>query len=157
VTVSVPPGLEALDGRARVDALQPVLESMGVAGEIGFVRHVPKEKRLIFAAAAPGRDANVDLDYGAGTATVTVRDTGFLDGLVTLHKAPGQHLAALRGNWWPMRVWGWFADATVYLVLFICASGLYLWWVLRAERRAGLLFMAAGALTFLGAVYALVS
>jgi len=51
---------------------------------------------------------------------------------------PGQHNAAIRGNVWFMRFWRWLADITVYLVLFISISGIYLWLVLRAERRIGL-------------------
>jgi hypothetical protein len=48
------------------------------------------------------------------------------------------------------------ADATVYLVLFISFSGIYLWYVLRAERAVGLLLLGAGALSFFGMAYALI-
>ena len=72
-----------------------------------------------------------------------------------LHKMPGQHLANLRGNWVYMRLWRWLADATVYLVLFLSISGIYLWAVLRAERRIGLMLLAAGACSFFGLLYAL--
>src|SRR6266545_7595368 len=56
---ALPPGVEAADPRARVDALQTVLPSLGLAGEIGFVRHLPKERRLAFAVSVPGRETNV--------------------------------------------------------------------------------------------------
>ena len=46
------------------------------------------------------------------------------------------------------------ADATAVLVLFLTVTGIYLWVVLRAERRVGLLLIVAGAATFLGLVYA---
>ncbi len=36
------------------------------------------------------------------------------------------------------RLWSWLADATVYLILFLSATGIYLWSVIRAERKAGL-------------------
>jgi hypothetical protein len=55
-----------------------------------------------------------------------------------------------------MRIWRWLADGTVYLVLFLSISGVYLWAVLRAERRIGLALIAAGAVSFFGSVYALV-
>ena len=48
------------------------------------------------------------------------------------------------------------ADATVYLILFISVSGIYLWYVLRAERSAGFILLFAGALTFFGMAYALI-
>jgi hypothetical protein len=58
-------------------------------------------------------------------------------------------------NWFMFRVWRWFSDSTAYLLLFISLSGLYLWVVLRSERRIGLAFMATGACSFFGIVYAL--
>ena len=48
----------------------------------------------------------------------------------------------------------WFS--AIYLLLFLSASGIYLWAVLRSERSAGLALLCAGVLSFLGAVYALV-
>jgi hypothetical protein len=58
-------------------------------------------------------------------------------------------------NWFYMRAWRWLADATVYLVLFVSLSGIYLWYVLRAERAVGLVLLLAGGITFFGMAYAL--
>jgi hypothetical protein len=55
-----------------------------------------------------------------------------------------------------MRFWAWLADAAVYLLLFSTASGVYLWTVLRAERRTGLLFLGGGVLSFVLVVAAVV-
>jgi hypothetical protein len=55
-----------------------------------------------------------------------------------------------------MRIWRWLADGTVYIVMFLTLSGVYLWAVLRAERRVGLALIAAGAVSFFGSHYALV-
>jgi hypothetical protein len=74
--------------------------------------------------------------------------------LVTLHKTPGPHTAEIRMNWFYMKVWRWMADATVYLILFISVSGIYLWYVLRAERVVGYILLFAGALIFFGMAYA---
>jgi hypothetical protein len=46
------------------------------------------------------------------------------------------------------------ADATVYLTLFISVSGIYLWYVLRAERSVGYILLFAGALSFFIMAYA---
>jgi hypothetical protein len=62
----------------------------------------------------------------------------------------------MRMNWSYMRFWFWFSDATVYLLLFITTSGLYLWWALKAERKLGWALLATGALCFFTLVYALV-
>jgi len=153
----LPPNIESLDGRDRVDCPPhiSVLRS-GVTGEIGFVRHIPKDRRLVFEVFVPGRETTIAIDIAAQTATIMHHDSGIWDGLVTLHKSPGQHLAAIRMNWPPMRAWRWFADGTVYFILFITLSGLYLWAVLRAERVPGFALLAAGALSFMGIVYAVI-
>ncbi len=152
----LPPNIESLDGRDRVDALRTSLPTLGVTGEIGFVRHIPKDRRLVFEVFVPGRETTIAIDIAAQTATIMHHDSGIWDGLVTLHKSPGQHLAAIRMNWPPMRAWRWFADGTVYFILFITLSGLYLWAVLRAERVPGFALLAAGALSFMGIVYAVI-
>lgn len=154
--VALPANVEALNGRARVDALRTVLPAIGVAGEIGFVRYMPKEKRMAFAVSVPGRETTVDIDLAAQAAKITQRDLGVWDGLVTLHKSPGQHLIGIRMNWFPMLAWRWFADGTVYLFFFLSISGVYLWAVLRAERGPGLALLAAGAVSFLGIVYGVI-
>jgi hypothetical protein len=152
--VNVNAAIANLQGRARVDALRAVLEQLDVSGEIDFVRHVANEHRLIVPVRLPNRDTVVTIDYERQTATVTSRKHGLGDAVVYLHKMPGPHNADVRGNSGLMRLWHLGADATVFLLLFITISGIYLWAVLRAERRVGLLLLLAGAGTFWGLVYA---
>jgi hypothetical protein len=45
----------------------------------------------------------------------------------------------------------------VYLLLLLSATGIYLWTVLKAQRRTGLLFLGAGALSFVAIVVAIVA
>jgi hypothetical protein len=154
--VFIPKGVENLDGRERVDAVRAVLDRLGVAGEVTVIRHIRNERRLVIPVIVPGRETTVDINLETRTVLISARTTGIWDALVTLHKAPGPHLVAVRMNWFPMRVWKWLADATVWLLLFLSLSGIYLWAVLRAERRIGLLLIAAGATSFFGVVYALI-
>lgn len=151
--VTVPLEIARMQGRARVDALRPVLAQLGVRGEIDFVRHVASQNRLIIPVRLPDRDTIVSLDYQQRTAIVTSRSQSIGDALVYLHKMPGPHNVDVRGNSRPMRAWSVLADATAYLLLFITISGIYLWVALRAERRVGLLLILAGASTFWGLVY----
>ena len=137
--------MENLSGRVRVDAVRSLLDQAHVHGEIGFIRYVPKEHRLSIPVSVPGRETTFDVDISTRTATITDRDAGLWDAVVMLHKAPGSHLADIRMNWVPMRIWRWLADATVYLLFFISASGIYLWIVLRSERRVGVAMLVAGA------------
>jgi hypothetical protein len=77
--------------------------------------------------------------------------------MLYLHRMPGPHNASVRGNWVYMRLWGWLADASVYLILFATASGIYLWIALRTERRIGLIFLGSGAVAFGVVIAALVA
>jgi hypothetical protein len=151
----ITPDIGGLQGRARVDALRPVLDQLDVPGEIDFVRHIPAERRLVIPVRLPGRDTVITLDYDQRTAVVTSRRHSIGDALVYLHKMPGPHNVDVRGNSGLIRAWRLVADGTAYILLFITASGIYLWVALRAERRIGLAFMVAGAVTFGGLVYAI--
>ena len=154
--VTLPADLENLDVRARIDALQTVLARVGVSGEIGWVQYSVKQRTIEFPVVVPGREATVAIDLATRIVTVTRREPGVWDALITLHKSPGPHLAALRMNWLPMAVWRWFADGTVYLLIFVSISGIYLWAVLRSERRIGLALIGTGVLSFAGIIYAVI-
>ncbi|MBI5767671.1 MAG: hypothetical protein HZA93_07735 [Verrucomicrobia bacterium] len=154
--ITLPADFESLKGPAQLAAAHAVLAHLGVQGEIGFVRQLPRERRFVFPVSVPGRETTVDLNVAQRTATLSTRTTGLWDATVYLHKMPGPHNVAIRGNAAFMRVWRWLADATVYLLLFVSLSGVYLWAVLKTERRIGLVLLAAGAATFGGLVYALV-
>lgn len=155
--VAIPDGVERLSGREQVDALRGTLDSLGVGGEVNFIRRVPQEHRLVIPVIVPGRETMVDLNTESHTATITRRETGVWSGIVYLHKMPGQHNAAIRANSTFLRWWKRLADATVYLVMFLSLSGIYLWMVLRAERRIGWVMIGAGACSFLGLVYAVIA
>jgi hypothetical protein len=151
----LPADWQRLSGRPLIDALKPILERAGVRGEVGFIQHKVKEEKLIIPVMIPGRETTVTIGTTSGEATIVTRETGLADALVALHKSPGQHGPNIRMNWFYMKAWRWMADATVYLVLFISVSGIYLWYVLRAERSAGLILLFAGALSLFGMAYVL--
>ena len=153
--LSLPPDLENLSGRPLVDRLIPILKQNGVEGELGWVQHFPKEHRFVIPVSVPGRTTTVTLDVNECEASVEQRVTGLADALIVLHMSPGQHMAGIRKNWIYMLVWSWLADATVFLTLFITVSGIYLWYVLRSERRIGVTLLLAGTVSFFGMVYAL--
>jgi len=153
--VPLPGDWQTLSGRQLIDALKPVLEKADVRGEVGFIRHMVKEEKFIIPVTVPGRETTVSISIASREATIVTRETGLADALVVLHKSPGQHGPNIRMNWFYMKAWGWMADATVYLILFISVSGIYLWYVLRAERKIGFILLFAGALLFFGMAYAL--
>jgi hypothetical protein len=154
--VHVPAGIELLKGRAAVDHAKEMLPELKVAGEIGFTRVVTKTRHFVFPVSKPGSEVIVDVDLDARSAVVSRRNTGLFESLSYLHKMPGPHNVALRGNWVWTQVWRWFADATVYFTMFVTITGLYLWYAIKAERRIGLAMLTAGAVTFCGLIYAVI-
>lgn len=155
--VTIPWGIETARGREAVDRARAIVDQVDVTGEIGFVRYVRKDQHIFIPVSRPGVESLVDVDVVRRTATVSRRTTSVLETLAYLHKSPGPHNADLRGNWFWTRAWRWLADGTVYLLLFISATGLYLWFAIRAERRIGIALLGAGTASFFVLVYALAS
>ena len=155
--LTLPANLEQLSGRPLADALRAPLDQVGVAGEINFIRRIATEHRIVVPVMLPGRETTVDFNLEQRTASISERRDGIAGALVHLHKMPGPHNAMLRGNSAYMRIWRWLADASSWGLLFLTLSGVYLWAVLRAERRVGAVLLALGAFTFLGMVYAIVA
>ena len=153
--VRIPSALEAARGREAADLAREIVDQVGIVGEIGFVRYVRKDQRFVIPVSTPRFDTIIDVDVSNRTAVVSRRKMGFLESVGYLHKSPGPHNADLRGNWLWTRVWRWFADGTVYLILFISATGLYLWFAIKAERRVGFALLGAGAVSFFGLLYGL--
>ncbi|MCI0622158.1 MAG: PepSY-associated TM helix domain-containing protein [Acidobacteria bacterium] len=149
LTVNVAEGLDT------IEHAKEVMRQAGVSGEIGFVQRLVKENHLSISVMKPGREAKIEVDLQGNTATVEEHQTGFWEALVYLHKSPGPHNTNIRGNWSYTRIWGGLADSAVYSILFLSASGIYLWAVIKAERRIGLLLMAAGTLSFFVVLMAL--
>jgi hypothetical protein len=155
--VRIPPAIETARGREAVDRGRQIVEEIGVTGEIGFVRYVGKDQRVVIPVSKPGIETIVDVDILKRTATVSRRTTSSLESVAYLHKSPGPHNADLRGNWFWTRVWRWLADGTVYLTLFISATGLYLWFTIKADRRIGLALLGAGTVSLCALLYGLAS
>ena len=153
--LKIPAEIARIKGKEQLAELRPLLDQMNVHGEINFVRYIGAENRLVVPVAVPGRDTEVNLHLATGTAEITERANSFWNSVVYLHKMPGPHNVALRGNWIFIRIWRWFADGTAYATLFITASGIYLWTAIKAERRTGIALLTAGGLTFAGLVITL--
>ncbi len=152
----IPAGIEQAERMERVQLAGQILSQVGVSGEIQFIRSPSEEHQLVIRVGRPGVETTINLDVEERTAVVSEHRTAFWERLSYLHRSPGPHNVAIRGNSFGTRAWRWLADATVYLVLFLSVSGLYLWTLLRLERQVGLILLAAGALSFGGIIYAVV-
>ena len=129
------------------------LGQAGVVGEIGSISE--EENAITVRVGRPGVRFTIRADLAAGTAEIESRSTAFWERLIFLHKTPGPHLAGFRGNWVFSQIWRGLVDGTVALLLCSSATGIYLWLLIKAQRRTGLVLLAAGSLTFVLLVMAL--
>ncbi len=153
--LAIPDELARQSGRDQVNTVRPLLDRLGVRGEVSSIRHTPKDHRLVIQVVIPGRETTVDLNLQSHAAVISERNTGVPDALIHLHKMPGPHNASIRVNSLYMRIWRWLADAATYGLFFLTFSGIYLWAILRAERRVGAVLLCVGAISFFGLVYAI--
>jgi len=149
-TIDVPAGLKGLE------LAKEVMRQTGVRGEIDFFPPDAQGPRLNIPVSTPGQKITINANLASKTATVSERTTTFSERVNYLHKSPGPHLVGFRGNWVFTRIWSVLADATVYVLLLVTATGVYLWALVKAERKRGLVFLGAGCLCFALAVLALV-
>lgn len=140
----------------NLELAKDVQRQINIPGEIDFIHRNDDRGRLAFPITAPGYRAEIEVDTQSGAVVVEEFRTGVWDAMNYLHKMPGPHNVSVRGNWIFTNVWAWLADWTVYLVLFVSASGVFLWTALKAERRAGIVFLGTGVMSFLVLVLTLV-
>src|SRR5438093_3581711 len=77
----LPGDLQTLSGRPLIDALKPALEKATVRGEVGFVRHMVKEEKLIIPVTILGRQTTVTINVATREAPTVTRVTDFADAL----------------------------------------------------------------------------
>src|ERR1035437_997158 len=75
--LSLPAGLERLAGRDLVNALRPVLDVIGVKGEVDFIRAIPSEHRLVIPVHLPGRETSVNINLETRSANIATRTDGW--------------------------------------------------------------------------------
>ena len=139
-----------------LELAREIQRQIRVPGEIDFIRRDEKTGTIEFPITAPGYRAEIDADLRSGKVSIRESRTGIWDAMNYLHKMPGPHNVAVRGNWAGTRAWAWLTDTTVYLLLFLSATGVYLWTVLKNERRAGLICLAGGVVSFFAIVFLIV-
>ena len=66
--------------------------------------------------------------------------------LYWLHTFPGPHTQYK--NWFFLLLWWIFSDSVAYGSIFLSVSGIYLWYFLKKERKAGFILITLGMLSF---------
>lgn len=139
-----------LDGVPDDEQADAVLRQLGLAGET-FARRLPEQNRLQITVARPADNHVVRVDLETGAVEIQRRVRDLKGALIYLHFNPGPH--KVKGVTWIFsKLWGWSVDAVICLVLFLTLSGVYLWFLMKAERKIGLVLMAGGAVCFVAAV-----
>ena len=125
-----------------------IIRELHITGEIDFIsRHAD---RISFPVNKPGLKMRIEVNTNNDSVLITKENVGALRGMSYLHMMPGQHNVKMRGNSSYMKIWRFLADVVVYLLLFLSASGVFLWYFLRMERNVGLISLGLGAMVFVG-------
>ena len=149
-TIQAPSGLKGLD------LAKEVMRQTGVQGEVEFFPADAQGPRISVPVGTPSRKITINANLNEGKATISERPATFSERVNYLHKYPGPHLAGFRGNWVFTRIWGVFADGTVYLLLFVTVTGIFICFLVKSERLRGLAFFAAGCICFVAVLMALI-
>jgi hypothetical protein len=128
-----------------------IIMKLGIDGEIDFI--AKNADNITFPVTIPGLKTRVEVNTNTKNVIITQQKEGYLRGMSYLHIMPGQHNAKFRGNSVFMRIWRKVADTVVYLLLFLTASGIILWYFIESERRPGLFALILGALVFTGLLF----
>ncbi|MEO8128387.1 MAG: hypothetical protein ABJF23_26780 [Bryobacteraceae bacterium] len=134
------PGLT--DGRQMA---QEVMGGRGIRGDITSVRKTPAG--LEARVTVPGTVHEIRYESVTGQVAVKTSVAGFMGMLNRLH-----HAAGLSHEYVPLRLWGVLAALVSLAILGLGATGIWMWWLRKQERRWGLILLTANlmyALTLL--------
>ena len=121
------------DGRQLA---QEVMASRGLRGEVASVRKTPSgfEVRI----TVPGTVHEIRYDGGSGQARLRSSVAGFMGMLNRLH-----HAAGLRHEYIPLQLWGILGALVSLAILGLGATGIWMWWLRKQERKWGLILLIA--------------
>jgi hypothetical protein len=130
-TVSLQPGLT--DGR-RIAF--DVMAAKHLRGEVTAIQNQPPG--ITVRIVVPGTVH--ELSYNSTTGAVRVRTSvaGVMGMLNRLHHAGG-----LWPSYLPLRLWGVFVAIASMATIGLGASGIWMWWLRRQERKWGLILLTA--------------
>jgi hypothetical protein len=141
---------DSLEGKELV---ADVLSQLNLSGEV-IGNGQARNGHTIIRVMRPGSAKFVNVDFEKKEALITDRSFGFMDTMRYLHLNPGPHKSP---TWILSKMWGWVADSTVYVTLILTLTGIYMWTILRAERKAGLVALGSGAFAFFAIIYGLIA
>jgi hypothetical protein len=139
--------IKLVEGLVDYPQARQILDQLNITGEVNFVRGFRGAEIVRIPVVKPGARTVVNVNVKESTAEVERHHLGFLHSLLFLHIIPGPHKA--ESNWVFTKLWGAVSDTTVYLIIFLSISGIYMWAVLKGERKPGFIFLGLGCASFL--------
>lgn len=113
-----------------------VMAARGISGEINAVQQTPAG--LTVRVIVPGTAHEIRYDRATGSAVVRTNVAGFMGMLNRLH-----HAAGFRHQYMPLKVWAFLVGIVSFATIGLAATGLWMWWLRREERKPGLILLAA--------------
>ncbi len=132
-----------------------IIQKLGIKGEIDYI--FQNDSQISFPVLLPGFTTSIKIDKQTNEVLISRKEEGTLRATNFLHKMPGPHNAKLRGNSFFMKNWKLLADGVVYLLLFLSASGVFLWYFLKVERKLGWVSIVVGIILFTGLLFFLLT
>lgn len=127
-----------------------IIRKLNIIGEIDYISK--KDSSISFPVTKPGLRSYVTVNTTNDSVLITQKYEGALRSTAYLHSMPGPHNVSLRGNSVFLKIWRILADAVVYILLFLTASGVFLWYILKAERVIGMYALVVGVFFFVGII-----
>ena len=128
--LSMPAGSD--DGRVLARSL---IDAYRMRGEIAELRAVPSG--FVFRIARPGINYEVEYRRATGEAKIKTSRASFFGVLNRLH-----HVTGFWHEFWVIRLWTLFVIATSCALIVIGATGIWMWYQRRTERRPGAVLLA---------------
>ncbi len=133
-----------------------IAEQLGLQGEVGQARKIPAARAQLFPGQEVfmlgvnklGQNRRIEVDPETGQARIRQTTTGAMRAIIEMHMRPGPHSPRSFMNWIFSKIWAALSDSVVYMLLFLSISGIYLWFVLKAERKIGWIMTVAGISSF---------
>ncbi len=135
---------------ADIETAKTIIRELGLQGEIDFISR--NKSSFSFPLNKPGLTSFIRVDTSTDSVFVSRKAEGALRAAAYLHIMPGPHNAKLRGNSFFMKFWRWFTDGLVYLLFFLTVSGVFLWYIVKAEIASGVLTLVLGILVFITSI-----
>jgi hypothetical protein len=128
---------------------QALMRQLGIEGEVNDTKREPGADRFGFQVIRPRRTVNVEADFGTGLATVKEIRVNAWGVMSALHHFTGVSMTdeTRTRDWWLTRIWSLAMDAVALGLIVLVASGVYLWYHLKAKRALGLLSLGLGLAT----------